>query len=606
MPLKDYSMTNSEKTDKEQNASDPLHASGIGVSAGIVIGQALVVGSSSIRTEERVLENDEEVQQEIERFQKALKESEKQLEQLRKRVADMLGEKDARIFDAHLMLVADQALIDEVIEQVKQQRRNAEYVFDQVIQRYASAIQEVDDDYIRDRFADIRDVGRRVIDNLQGNKPVQIDLANLESPSIIVARDLSPSDTANLDRENALGFVTAIGSRTSHTAIMARSMNIPAVVGVSGVLDQIQTGDEIIVDGFRGIVYLRPDAEIRQKYEERIEAQRQWMDMIQSEASLPSETIDGYRVRLAANMELPAEVDAIRNSYGVGIGLFRTEYLFVNKAVLPTEEEQFNSYRQVVEDIYPQSVIIRTLDIGGDKFISNLRMPNDLNPFLGMRAIRFCLSRPDIFMSQLRAILRASAYGKVRIMFPMIATVEEVQQALAYLQQAEAELDSEGIPFNRHLDVGIMLEIPAAMLLANQLASYVDFFSLGTNDLIQYCLAADRANPDIAYLYQPSHPSIIRLIKEVVEAAYSHGKWVSVCGEMAGEPLLAPLVMGVGIHELSMSPVSLGPIKRLVRRMRMYEAENLVGQALQCETAAEVRELCENFIEDVVPDLLPE
>ena len=604
MRSKNSSDKNSEKT--ESTALDQgVRASGIGVSAGIVIGKAQLAGRRSGSIEERELTSDRDVNREIKRFKQALVTSEGQLEELRHRVAEILGEKDARIFDAHLMLVADKALIDEVIDQIKEQRRNAEFIFNKVIQRYANALKEVDDDYIRDRFADIRDVANRVIDNLRGERETAVDLAHLDEPRIIVANDLSPSDTASMDRDNVLGFITALGSRTSHTAIMARSMNIPAVVGFTDALDQIRNGDELILDGFRGTVIVRPDKETVKKYRQRIKSQEEWLRVLESEAALPAETADGFRVQLAANIELPAEVEIIRQSYGVGIGLFRTEYLFINQEEMPSEEEQLKAYRKVAEDIYPQSVIIRTLDIGGDKFISNLRMPSDLNPFLGMRAIRFCLSRPDIFMAQLRAILRASAHGKVRIMFPMISTVEELQQALEYLQQAEAELDAEGIEYNKHLDVGIMVEVPAAALLAEQLAPYVDFFSLGTNDLIQYSLAADRANPDIAYLYQPSHPSIIRLIRHVVHVAYEQGKWVSICGEMAGEPLLAPLVLGLGIHELSMSSVSIGVIKRLIRRIRICDAEQLVEKALSCATAAEVRKLSEEFVKDVAPDLMP-
>lgn len=601
MPSNSYSKTDSAKL-RTVATPDDVRISGIGVSAGIVVGRALRIGNPSRMVEEVVLDP-EEVNEEIERFEEALKQSEAQLEELRRRVAEVLGERDARIFDAHLMLVADQVLIDEVMEGIREQQRNAEYIFDRVIQRYGEALNKVNDSYIRDRLTDIRDVADRVISNLRGEETV--DLKQLTEPRIVVARDISPSDTASMDREHVLAFITALGSRTSHTAIMARAMNIPAVVGITDVLDHIRNRDELIVDGFRGTIVVRPNEKTRTEYEERIHSQEEWLQKIEEEVSLPAETTDGFRVQLAANIELPDEVESIRTSFGVGIGLFRTEYLFINHATLPTEEEQLEAYRKVVESIYPQSAIIRTLDIGGDKFISNLRMPSDLNPFLGMRAIRFCLSRPDIFLTQLRAILRASAYGKVRILFPMISTIEEVQQALDYLAQARAELDAKGIHYNRHMDVGIMIEVPAAALLADQLATYVDFFSLGTNDLIQYSLAADRANPDIAYLYQPSHPSIIRLIKGVVQAAYDNGKWVSICGEMAGEPLLAPLVLGLGIHELSMGPVSLGLIKRLVRRMAMHDAESLVQDAMQCGTAAEVRTLCRNFVQGVAPDLLP-
>ena len=579
-----------------------IRVSGIAVCAGITIGKAVVIGTRDTPVLEVKLSANE-VEEEVERFQQALRVSEEQLAELRHRVADILGEKDARIFDAHLMLVADQVLIEEVIDQIRTKRRNAEFIFQGVIQHYADALSKVDDAYIRDRLADIRDVADRVIGNLKGEKALKLD--ELTDRRIVVAGDLSPSDTASINRDHVLGFVTALGSRTSHTAIMARSLNIPAVVGVPDAMDQIRTGDHLILDGYRGLVVIRPDEATIEEYQRRIHSQEEWLRVIETELSLPAETIDGFRVQLAANIELPSEVELIRKSLGVGIGLFRTEYLFINEAKMPSEDAQFQAYRQVAEDIFPHSVIIRTLDIGGDKFISNLRMPSDLNPFLGVRAIRFCLARPDIFLAQLRAILRASAYGKVRILFPMISTVEEVRQALDYLEQAKSELAAENIHYNRDLDVGIMIEVPAAALLANQLAPYVDFFSLGTNDLIQYSLAADRANPDIAYLYQPSHPSIIRLIREVVNTAYSHGKWVSICGEMAGEPLLAPLILGLGIHELSMSAVSIGLIKRLTRRLRLYDAEKLVSRAMACETAAEVRELCEAFVKRVAPDLLP-
>jgi phosphotransferase system enzyme I (PtsI) len=344
----------------------------------------------------------------------------------------------------------------------------------------------------------------------------------------------------------------------------------------------------------------------REEYQQRLRSQEAWFRTVEADAALPAETIDGFRVQLAANIELADEVTAIKRSHGVGIGLFRTEYLFVNESGLPDEEKQFEAYRRVAEEIYPNSVIIRTLDIGGDKFVSHLNLPSELNPFLGVRAIRFCLSRPDIFLCQLRAILRASAFGKIRIMFPMIATVEELQASLEYLKQARKELDAKGIPYNHHMDIGIMVEIPSAALLADRLAPHVDFFSIGTNDLIQYALAADRSNPAIAYLYQPTHPAIIRLLREVMHAGSSHGIWVSLCGEMASEPLLAPLLLGIGIQEFSMSLSSIGPIKRLIRRMRMHEAEELVQAALRCSTAGEVRKRCEQYVRSVAPDALGE
>ncbi|OGV82144.1 MAG: phosphoenolpyruvate--protein phosphotransferase [Lentisphaerae bacterium RIFOXYA12_64_32] len=578
-----------------------MHLSGSGVSAGIVIGKALLIRRELPPVVEVEL-TPAQVPAEIRRFKRALVASEKQLVALRDRVGEIIGAKEASIFDAHLMLVADQVLGREVIATIESKRRNAEYVFAQVIEHYGKALREVRDDYIRDRLTDVQDVAARVIRNLQGRE--HVDLSKLDEPAIIVAHDLSPSDTAGMDRHHVLGFITSIGTRTSHTAIMGRSLRIPAVVGVAKAEIQIAQGDPLIVDGTRGVVIVHPTEEELRDYRKRIRIQARWFERIQAEANLPTETIDGFRVQLAANIELPEEVETVKQVAGVGIGLFRSEFLFIRQATLPDEEEQLEAYRAVVQEMYPQSVIIRTLDIGGDKFLSHLDTPEELNPFLGMRAIRFCLSRPDIFMSQLRAILRASAFGKVRIMFPMVSTLDELLEALDYLRQAERDLDRKGIHYNRHLDVGTMIEVPAAAVLADKLAPYVDFFSLGTNDLVQYSLAADRANPDIAYLYQPTNPAIIRLIRMTVEAAYSHAKWVGICGEMASEPLLVPLVLGLGINELSMSPVAVGLVKRLIRRIRMYEAEQLVEQAVGCETAGQVRALCEQFIQRVAPDVL--
>jgi len=601
MLLKSSSPAGSGKS-KAVTATANVTFTGIGVSGGIVIGRALLLGREIPAVPEIELAADD-VDAEIERFRQALEISQQQLTELKNRVAKIIGEKDASIFDAHLMLVADKVLIDEVIAQIIACQRNAEFVFSKVINHYSKALENVHDAYIRDRLTDIRDVAARVIGNLLGEGLP--DLTHLTEPRIVIANDLAPSHTATMDRNNVIGFATCIGSRTSHTAIMARSLKIPAVVGVIGVNDVIRNGDLILLDGYRGQIIVRPDDELIAEGKRRIESQRQWMQRIIEEAALPAETIDGFRVQLAANIELPDEIESFRKNYGVGIGLFRTEYLFIDKDKLPDEEEQFQAYRRVAQEIYPQSVIFRTLDIGGDKFLTNMALPMELNPFLGMRAIRFCLSRPEIFKTQLRAIMRASAHGKVRILFPLISTLEEVIEATAYLEEVKRELDSQRIAYNRHLDVGIMIEVPSAALLADKLAQYVDFFSVGTNDLIQYSLAADRANPKIAYLYQPCHPSIIRLLKETVEAAWRHGIWVSICGEMASDPLVAPLIMGLGIHELSMSPVAIGIIKRVVRHIRMHEAEALVHKALQCGTAAEVMEICDDFINRVAPDVLP-
>jgi len=586
------------KNDPQQ--PDSARCSGIGVSAGIVIGTALVVGRQAGPAPDVALAP-EEVDAEIARFNDAIRMSYEQLEDLKRRVEDILGPRDAAIFDAHMMLVADQMLLDEVTERVRSECKTSEFVFQEVLDRYTSALEGLDDSYIRDRLADIRDVANRVIKNLRGEETA--DLASLSKPCIVVAPDLSPSDTAGMDRVNVIGFATELGSRTSHTAIMACSLGIPAAVGVARVTESVSTGDLLILDGYKGLVIVDPDEETLTRYKQRIHDQGQWFKNLARELALPAETIDGFRVRLAANVERPDEVDFVKKNHGVGIGLFRTEYLFVNETSLPTEEQQFAAYRKTAEAILPRAVIFRTLDIGGDKFLSHLELPIEMNPFLGIRAIRFCLAQPAIFMSQLRAILRASAHGKVRIMFPMIATLDELIEALSYLERAKDELSAEGVPFNPHLDVGIMVEVPGAALTADQLAKHVDFFSIGTNDLVQYTLAADRSNPDTSYLYQPCHPSIISLIHNVAQAASANNIWVSVCGEMAADPLMVPLILGLGIHELSMSPVGLAVVKRLIRRIRMHEAEALVQEALTCGKTAEVVELCRQFVVRVDPEI---
>jgi phosphotransferase system enzyme I (PtsI) len=600
MPLNNSSPANSVKSDPPAGRK-PATFHGIGVSAGIVIGHALLIGRAYPEVTEGAIAPTA-VAAEVTRYQDAITLSRHQLIELKQRVLEALGEKDAGIFDAHLMLLNDRAITSEVEQEIAAGHRNAEGVFHRVMERHMSALQGVENPYIRDRLVDIRDVTGRVLRNLRGDAPT--DLTHLSEPRILIAPDLSPSETAAMDKVNVIGFVTAIGSQTSHTAIMARSMGIPAVVGARDALDQVNSGDLVILDGFRGLLIAHPDPDQLEDYQRRLKAQEVWFHNLEAEATLPAETLDGFRVQLAANIELAEDVDGIKRSYGVGVGLFRTEYLFLNHAVLPDEDCQFEAYRRAAEEIYPQSVIIRTLDIGGDKFLSHLNLPQELNPFLGVRAIRFCLSRPDIFLQQLRAILRASAHGKVRLLFPMVATMEELDQALVLLDRARRELDTRGLDYNHHLDIGIMIEVPAAVMIADRLAAKVDFFSIGTNDLIQYSLAADRSNPAINYLYQPTHPAIIRFLQQTSQAATQNGIWVSVCGEMASDPILAPLILGLGIQELSMNPRAIAQVKRLIRHMRMIEAEELVRQALQRDTAAEIRTLCEAFVHRVAPDLL--
>lgn len=592
-------MTTSAKNNgRNGNAPSEAALAGTGVSAGIVIGRALV-WQDPFSNPARVDLAAEDIEEEVHRFAMAIQQSVDQIHELKERVADALGSRDAAVFDAHVMLVGDQAMLEEVEATIRREECNAEFAFQAVLTRYQDALRNLKDSYIRDRLADIRDVAARVIANLTGQSG--LSLAHLPDPRIVIAHDLTPSETADIDRRNVIGFATEIGSRTSHTAIMARSLSIPAVVGASQLTRRVYNDEMVILDGYRGLVIPSPTKETLANYRSRIESQQRWFKNVQAEASLPPETPDGFRVRLAANIEHVDEIEQAKEKYGVGIGLYRTEYLFLNRPALPTEEEQFAAYRQAAEAILPRSVIFRTLDIGGDKFLSNLELPTELNPFLGNRAIRFCLERPEIFRTQIRAILRASAFGKVRLMFPMVTTVEEIRQAQEFVQEAKDQLRREKAAFNPYLDVGMMIETPAAALLADKLAEHVDFFSIGTNDLIQYCMAADRANPEVGWLYQPCHPALIRLIRKVLTAACRRKKWVSVCGEMAADPTTLPLLLGLGVQELSMSPMALPGVKRLIRRLRMHQAEAIVKQALTCSTAEEVEELCTQLIRQVDP-----
>lgn len=607
MPAKTGSILNDAAALRppEKPQADGVALSGIGVSAGIAIGTVQTWSSSfqlEVKEEELSIT---EASEQVLRFRRAVDQSRSQLRELKTKMAGAATRpKDAEVLDAQLELLDDDFLSEEVSEKIVSQRFSAECVFVRTLNQYCEKLAALDNPMMRERAADLRDLGRRLVANLR-NETLP-DLSQLTLPRIIVAMDLAPADTAAMDRTKVLGFVTSMGSRTSHTAIMARSLGIPAVVGIGREIESLEDGDQVILDGARGVVVIRPTPEQIEEYAEKIRQENQWFELVKKDALLPSETLDGFHVQLAANLELPDEIPQIKANYGVGIGLFRTEFLFIQKAAIPSEDEQFEVYRRTVEEIYPRSVIFRTLDIGGDKFISGIPMGEELNPFLGMRAIRFSLSRQEVFMAQLRAILRASAYGKARIMFPMITTVDEVRSALLLLEKAKQDLSRAGVRYNPNLDVGIMIEVPSAALLADKLAPLVDFFSFGTNDLVQYSMAVDRVNPDLTSLYQPANPALVRLMSQVVEKAYACGKWVGICGEMASDPLMLPLILGCGIQELSMSPMALGKVKHLVRRIKMHEAEALVAKAKECSTDTEVKDLCRDYIRRIDADILQE
>ena len=574
---------------------------GVGVSPGIARGTVFVYRPDDDAAPSRSIE-EREIPTEIARFEGALLATRAQILEMQQRIAESTGAKDASIFDAHLLVVEDRTLIDEVLRRLGADRMNVEHVFQTVAGRYAKTLSEIDDPYLRERALDIHDVTRRVIHNLMGTQAR--DLAGVTTPHILIAHNLAPSDTAQLNRALVLGFGTDAGSRTSHTAIMARSLNIPAIVGLHEASSQLVTGDHVLLDGYNGLLVVNPSDQTLWEYGELEIKKTVVEEKLSQLRETASTTRDGHHVILSANIELPDDMELVQQSGAEGVGLYRTEFFYLNKAELPTEEEQFAAYRQVAEAAAPHSVIIRTLDLGGDKFMSALHIPEELNPFLGWRAIRFCLERVDIFKTQLRAILRASAAGNVKIMYPMISGVEELRRANVLLEECRAELRAEGLAFNEEMEVGAMIEIPSAAISADILAKEVDFFSIGTNDLIQYSIAVDRLNEHIAHLYEPTHPAIIRLIRMTVEAAHANNLWVGVCGEMAGDILLTPLLLGLGIDELSAGAGSVPRVKRAVQSLDNAACRQLVEEIQHLDTAAAILAKCDAVARAHYPELL--
>jgi len=574
---------------------------GIPVSSGVCQGAVVVLGRKLDAVPKRTI-SDQEVAQQMERFEQALVNTRHQLLEVQRRVTNGMGSENASIFEAHLMVLEDPALIDEVTRRIQEDKVNAEYAFFVAAGKYISALSAIGDEYLRERATDMRDVTNRVLNNLLG-RPDSHELPRLSGPCIIIGEDLSPSMTAQLDRKLVLGFATDMGSQTSHTAILARSLQIPAVVGLGRISQQLETGQQVLVDGYSGLLVLNPSDQTLFEYGQLVRKRAGIQEKLQEVRQQPAITLDGRRIALSANVEQASDTEAVRLNGAEGVGLFRTEYLFIHRDVLPSEEEQYQVYRQVAAALKPQPVIIRTLDLGGDKFLSHLRLPQEMNPCLGRRAIRFCLQEPQIFRQQLRAILRASAEGNVKMMYPMISGLEELSQANALLAECQAELGAAQIPFDPNMEVGIMIEIPAAVLIADSLAKRVKFFSVGTNDLIQYSLAVDRVNERIAHLYEPTHPGILRLIKAAVEAAHRHGIWIGVCGEMAGDPELAPLLIGLGVDELSATASAVPPIKYLIRRAKFAEARELAEWALNSESGAEIRQRSQAYARQVAPGL---
>jgi phosphotransferase system enzyme I (PtsI) len=586
----------------EQSARQEIRFEGAGVSPGIARGPVHVV-RDDLDDVARYRISPSQVTDEIGRFEAALIQTRMQILEMQQRIAESIGAKDAAIFDAHLLVVEDRTLIDEVLRKLETDLSNVEWVFQEVASTYADTLNKIDDPYLRERALDIQDVTKRVIRNLQGKAPKTF--LGLSEPHILIAHNLTPSDTAAMNRERVLGLATDLGSRTSHTAIMARSLNIPAVVGLHDITEKLETGQQVLLDGTNGFLIIDPTPETLKHYGE-IESRRvKVMAQLKELRETTSTTRDGRHIVLSANIELPEDVDAVAANGAEGIGLYRTEFLYLNRNTLPTEDEQYETYRKVAERVRPDPLIIRTFDLGGDKLApGTVDISDELNPFLGWRAIRFCLENIDIFKTQLRAILRASAVGNVKIMFPMISGVDELRSAISVLAECKEELCASKIDIGNKTEVGAMIEIPSAAISADVLAREVDFFSIGTNDLIQYALAVDRVNERIAHLYEPTHPAVIRLLKMIADAAHANDIWVGVCGEMAGDVALIPLLLGLGMDELSAGATLVPRVKRAVQSLAISECRELVEETLKLQTPSEILARCLELADERYGDLL--
>ena len=576
------------------------------VSAGVGMGHCIVLYKTRPQLPERTIEKSE-VPQEIEKFEKALESTTAQLKEIGLQVKALMGTQNSDIFESHQLVLQDQVLLDEIVRLIENELLPADLATQKVANKYIHSFERISDEFFRQRVVDVRDVTNRLIDHLTGWVHQQ-DLSKLENPVILVAKELTPSQTVQLEREKIAGIVTENDGVTSHVSILARSLGIPAVTGISNVLDLFATGDFLLLDGYLGKVIANPSEKTKGVYKQKLLKEKKLAESLKREAGTPVVTVDGRGVIVAANLAQPEDALFAENTMAQGIGLFRTEFFFLRGGELPTENEQYEVYRNVASSMKDMPVVIRTLDVGGDKSWQSLKIPKEENPFLGCRAIRFCLSHLDIFKVQLRALLRAAAEAKnIRIMYPMISGIQELDEAQKILHECMAELDHEGIPCNHDIEVGAMIEIPSAVICAAELAGKVDFFSIGTNDLIQYTLAVDRMNPIINYLYKPTHPAIIRLISQTVELARKKGSLgripVAICGEMAGMPELTPLLVGLGVDELSVSLPQVIKIQHIIRRVQFKECQKIATQALVLQSPEDIWNLTESFARKMVPEL---
>lgn len=567
--------------------------SGILASPGIVFGKALVLKEEQIVLDKRKISEDE-VESEVARFYKGREAAAAQLTAIKEKARQTLGEEKEAIFEGHLMILEDEELEEEIVSYLKEHKVTADVAASVVIDQQVAMLSDIDDEYLKERAGDIRDIGNRLLKNILGMNI--IDLGEISEKSILVAYDLTPSETAQLNLDNVLGFITDIGGRTSHTSIMARSLELPAIVGTNDVTSRINTGDYVVLDAINNAVYVNPTEEeiarlraLEQKYKE------EKAELIKLK-DLPAVTLDGRQVDVCANIGTIRDIDGAERNGAEGVGLYRTEFLFMDRDQLPSEEEQFQAYKAVVEAMKNRLVILRTMDIGGDKDLPYMNLPKEMNPFLGWRAIRIALDRREILNAQLRAVLRASAFGKLAVMFPMIISVEEVRELKAVLETLKQQLREEGKAFDENIQVGVMVETPSAAVNAKFLAKEVDFFSIGTNDLTQYTLAVDRGNELISHLYNPLTPSVLSLIKQVIDASHAEGKWTGMCGELAGDEKATILLLGMGLDEFSMSAISVPKIKKLIRNVNYQDAQDLAKEVLQQPTAEDIEQLISNFL----------
>ncbi|MEK6776092.1 MAG: phosphoenolpyruvate--protein phosphotransferase [bacterium] len=576
-----------------------MKSHGIGISPGIVIGKALVFSREKIKTEIRRIPEDQ-ADAEILRFEQALSKSISQLEAVKRQFSSRTGESHAYILDSHILMLKDKMLVDGTREMIRKEMIAAEGALEKVLDEFLRVFAAIEDDYLKERRSDVVHVGDRILHNLSGH--VQTSLSLLQEDVIVIAHDLTPADTMQMDRNHVKGFATDLGGRTSHTGIMARSLEIPAVVGLGNITSCVQSGDPLILDGGSGTVIIHPDNETFNRY---LEKQRRYVYFekeLQKLTQVPAETTDGCKVRLSANIETPGDVCSVLEHGADGVGLYRTEFIFLNRSDLPGEEEQFQAYKSALEMIYPEAVTIRTLDLGGDKLSMQIPYLREPNPSMGLRAIRFCLVHQDIFKAQLRALARAGVYGNLRILFPLISGVMELRAAKNIFREVLDDLHREGQEFREDIPLGAMIEVPSAAIVADMIAREVDFLSIGTNDLIQYTLAIDRMNEHVAYLYEPLHPAVMRMIKYVISVAKEAGIPVAMCGEVAGDPTYAPALLGLGLREFSMNSVSVPRVKRIILSVTLEESRRLANRILTLSTAREIEEITKEYMRSRFPD----